>query len=289
MFQLNTLPLDDSFYREDSVAFIKEETGIQDPEALKQHIIAVQKKAYAVEPFPCIRHFAFAWERISEHPAYKEALKLGQERDGAILLDIGCCCGADVRKVARDGWPIKNLIASDLFAGFWDVGHELFCSTPQTFPVAFLPGDALDPNFLQPFAPVASAYQITDFPPLLSSLTSLTPLRGHLSAIYISSVFHILSELHQTQLAHSLAGLLSPLPGSLIFGCHIAKEVKGVAFINQNEPDERRLRFCHSPESWVALWEEIFGQGGVKVEVELTKMAKSRNDNSWLTWSVTRL
>ncbi|KAF7367620.1 hypothetical protein MSAN_00825500 [Mycena sanguinolenta] len=277
MDQFDPLPLDDSFYKEDRAAFIKEETGIHDPEALKQHIIAVQKKAYALERFPCIRCFAFAWERISDLPAYEEVFKLGRERDGAILLDIGCCCGADIRKVARDGWPIENLIASDLCADFWDVGHELFCSTPETFPVAFLPGDALDPNFLQPFTPVASAYQITDFPPSLSSLTSLTPLRGHLSAIHVSSVFHLFSEVQQTQLAHSLAGLLSPLPGSLIFGCHIGA-------------DERKPRFCHSLESWVTLWEEIFGQGGVKVEVELTKnVASMRNDVSWLVWSVTRL
>ncbi|KAJ6459591.1 hypothetical protein C8R45DRAFT_1109457 [Mycena sanguinolenta] len=307
MGQFDPLPLDDSFYREDRVAFISEETGIQDPEALKQHIIAVQKKAYAVKGFPCIRYFAFAWERISELPAYTEVLKLGRERDGAVFLDIGCCCGADIRKVARDGWPIKNLIASDLFAGepaesqlsvdspswdtdFWDVGHELFRSTPESFPVAFLPGNAVDPAFLKPLAPLASASQITDSPPSLCSLTTLTSLNGHVSAIHVSSVFHVLSEADQTQLAQSLAGLLSPLPGSLIFGYHIAQETAGLGPVDRNQTDGRRV-FCHSPESWVALWEGIFGEGIVKIDVGLTKVVMSDDDveRSWLTWSVKRI
>ncbi|KAF7367635.1 hypothetical protein MSAN_00827100 [Mycena sanguinolenta] len=260
---LPTTPLTTS--QEDKVAFIREETGIQDSEALKQHIITVQKKAYAVKSFPCIRYFAFAWERISELPAYKEVLKLGRERDNAILLDIGCCY-------------------------FWDVGHELFRSTPESFPVAFLPGNAVDPAFLKPLPPLGTASQITESPPSLSSLMTLTPLHGHISAIHVSSVFHLLFEAEQTQLAHSLAELLSPLPGSLIFGYHIARETVGLGPVDRNQTDGRRV-FCHSPESWVALWEGIFGVKRVKVDVELTKVVISDDDveRSWLTWSVTRV
>ncbi|KAF7367626.1 Methyltransferase ausD [Mycena sanguinolenta] len=290
MGQFDPLPLDDSFYREDKVALVREETGIQDPEALKQHIIAAQKKAYAVKGFPCIRYFKFAWERISDLPPYEEVLKLSHERDGAIFLDIGCCCGADIRRVARDGWPTENMIAIDLFADFWDVGHELFCSTAETFPVAFLSGDALDPSFLQPAAPLTSATQLTDSPPpLLASLTSLTPLNSHLSVIHVSSLFHLLSEPEQAQLAHSLAGLLSPLPGSLIFGIHASRETTGLGPVDTSRTDGRKV-FCHSPESWAVLWEGIFGEGMVKVEVE-SKKVEVRYDSgfSWLVWSVKRI
>ena len=43
-------PLDESLYKLDDVevAFFCAQTGIQDPEELKQHILAVQKEAYAV-------------------------------------------------------------------------------------------------------------------------------------------------------------------------------------------------------------------------------------------------
>ena len=44
------LPLDEKYYTDRVVdtAFLKSQTGIQDDETLKQHILAVQAKAYAV-------------------------------------------------------------------------------------------------------------------------------------------------------------------------------------------------------------------------------------------------
>jgi hypothetical protein len=40
-------------------AFFKQQTGISDEAALKEHIISVQKEAYAIHPYPCIHRFAF--------------------------------------------------------------------------------------------------------------------------------------------------------------------------------------------------------------------------------------
>jgi hypothetical protein len=64
---------------------------------------------------------------------YEHILELGRERPDALLLDIGCCCtsdhdvlltalnnldsilvGVNARKAAADGFPAKNIIASDL-------------------------------------------------------------------------------------------------------------------------------------------------------------------------------
>lgn len=74
--------------------------------------------------------------KISKTSGYEEALQIGLKRKGAILLDLGCCCrlfyghytvtnlpftdtpvGNDVRKVAADGFPIEQVLASDLKAG----------------------------------------------------------------------------------------------------------------------------------------------------------------------------
>ena len=43
-------PLDEKNYdlKDEAVAFFKSQTGIEEDEALKQHILAVQAKAYAV-------------------------------------------------------------------------------------------------------------------------------------------------------------------------------------------------------------------------------------------------
>ena len=68
-------------------------------------------------------------------PAYNHLLKLGTQREGAILLDIGCCCelpaahdvtwvrltsglvGNDVRKAVADGFPVHNVVATDIHPG----------------------------------------------------------------------------------------------------------------------------------------------------------------------------
>ena len=55
--------------------------------------------------------------KIARLYAYKDLLKLGKERPGALFLDIGCCVGCDVRKPVADGFPVDQVIASDLHPG----------------------------------------------------------------------------------------------------------------------------------------------------------------------------
>ncbi|KAJ7054082.1 hypothetical protein C8F01DRAFT_1211925 [Mycena amicta] len=289
-------PLDEDLYSadEDDVAFIKAQTGIDGP-VLKQHIVNVQKKAYDLYGHHCIRSFAFiSRTKISTLPPYEHVLRLGRERDGAILLDLGCCFGTDIRKAASDGFPVANLIASDLRPGFWNLGHELFKSNPENFPIKFLAGDALNPAFLEPAPPFKSVDEVETVPPSLSSLNSLTPLRGHVSAIHISSVFHLFFEAEQTKLARALAGLLSPVPGSVIFGSHTGRTEKG--FNLEGLCSGGHHMFCHSPSSLEAMWGEVFPKGMVKVEVELKPRQRQvdfhdleSKELGRLVWCVTRL
>ena len=55
--------------------------------------------------------------KISRFPAYKDLLRLGIERKGALFLDLGCCVGNDVRKAVADGFPVTQALASDLHPG----------------------------------------------------------------------------------------------------------------------------------------------------------------------------
>jgi len=285
-------PPDEKFYQldEQELAFFKSQTGIEDDEKLKQHIVKVQRDAFEVHPYPCISRFAFTKLKISRLPAYDQLLKLGKEREGAIFLDIGCCFGNDVRKAVADGFPVQNAIASDIEPAFWQLGHQLFDSTPETFPVPFIPGDAFDASFLRETPPFYAPPETSV--PDLSSLTTLTPLLGHVSAIHASSFFHLFDEAQQLLLAKLLAGLLSPIPGSVLLGSHSAWPEKG----SRTAPGLPRALFCHGPDSWKALWDgEVFGKGSVKVDVALQEVPREllnvadgfRFYN--LLWSVTRL
>ncbi|KAI0336237.1 hypothetical protein GY45DRAFT_1316357 [Cubamyces sp. BRFM 1775] len=292
------VPLDPSLYsiEDDALEFMKASTGIQDPEELKKHILAVQEEAYAIFPYPCIRRFSFISMKLGRLPAYKQLLALGKEREGAIFLDIGCCVGNDIRKAAYDGYPVENIVASDLHPEYWDLGHKLFNTTRETFPVPFVPGDAFDPAHL---APVPPFYSPPDTPvPELKTLTSLNPLRGHVSVIHTSAFFHLFGEEQQAQLAQAVAGLLSPEPGSMILGLHVGLPEKGFRPGKRGRVHDGEPMFCHSPESWKELWDgQVFKKGTVKVEAfihqierkDLANVPGAETTSHLLVWSVTRL
>lgn len=122
--------------------------------------------------------------------------------------------------------------------------------------------------------------------PVLRSLISLNPLRGHVSVIYAAALFHLFNEEKQLWLARSLAGLLSFEPGSIIFGYQAGKPVKG--------PSGYGSMFFHSPDSWKELWDgEVFEKGKVEVDVFLKPieplMVETFGRGDWIIWAVTRL
>ncbi|EIW65003.1 uncharacterized protein TRAVEDRAFT_42402 [Trametes versicolor FP-101664 SS1] len=295
------LPLDENLYTldEETSGFFMAQTGIQDAEELRKHLLRVQAEAYAVFPYPCIRGFLFLQLKQSQLPAYKRLLVMGRERQGAILLDIGCCFGNDIRKAVYDGYPIENIVGSDLRSEFWELGHGFFKSTPTTFPVPFIAGDVFDTAHLASVPPLRAP---PDGPiPELSTLTSLNPLRGHVSAIHASAFFHLFSEEKQLQLARKLAGLLSPVRGSMILGWHVGRPEKGFRYEVLPPHRQGNPMFCHSAESWKEMWEgQVFGKDVVKVEAELREEAERRDWKDMpgvapgakfyaLVWSVTRL
>ncbi len=171
---------------------------------------------------------------------------------------------------------------------FWTSGHQLFNTTPETFPVPFIPGDAFDPDFLKPS--LIPTVKPTDPLPPLATLTSLTPLIGRLSAVHTSSFFHLFPEEKQLELAILLAPLLSPEPGSMIFGGHGGLPQKG---LRERKNSHGIYMFCHSPESWKELWEtQVFQPGQVRVEAFLKETVRKdlpETKNYQLVWSVTRL
>ncbi|KAH7920280.1 hypothetical protein BV22DRAFT_1040003 [Leucogyrophana mollusca] len=282
--------LDESLYYLDAeaLAFFKSLTGIDDDVALKEHILAVQAKAYAFAPYPCIRMLSFTRLKISKLPAYQGVLALGREREGAILLDIGCCFGNDARKAVVDGFPVRNVLVSDLRRELWDFGHELFKSTPETFPAHFIAGDALEPSMLEITPPLSASESPDATCPDLSTLTSLNPVRGYVSAIHASSFFHLFGEAKQLHLARALAGLLSPLPGSVIFGSHVARrDEKGL--LAEELYGQRFEMFCHCPASWEEMWDLVFEKGSVSIKGDLKPVSKDGETFWVLVWSVTRI
>lgn len=101
------------------------------------------------------------------------------------------------------------------------------------------------------------------------------------------------SEESQLLLAKQLATLLSPEPGSIIFGSDGGNPIKLLKAEVNTAPG--RFILLHSPESWRDLWDgRVFKKGSVKVEANLTERERKAGDppptiTHWLEWSVTRL
>ncbi|KAF7319598.1 hypothetical protein HMN09_00299900 [Mycena chlorophos] len=283
--------------------FLISQTGIKDTTALEKHVLKIQQDAYKVFPYPCIRLFDFVKTRIARHPAYPAVLELQNERPEAIVLDLGCCFGVDVRKFVADGFAKENVLACDLFPEFWKRGHELFRTTPETFPVAFLQGNLLDHTFL-PFP--ADAITPSEIPSL-ATLSSLGPLIGRASVIHMAYLFHVFNEEQHIDIAQRIAGLLSPRPGSIILGSQIARQLKqGYGTYYLDDSEEARATggiqcYCHTPDSWKALWEGIFPAGSVRIDAALRPRSvcqptevlpgviEAEDQDGILMWSITRL
>jgi len=278
------------FLTPEESAFYQANTGIPDDDSLKAHIVEVAEKALKVYPYHCIATFGFLRFRIlRSKPGYQQLLRLGSTRPNALFLDLGCCFGNDIRKAIQDGFPAQNIIASDLQPDFWKYGHELFNTSPSMFPVTFIPGNVLDPSFISIQPPLQELSLETAAPISLQSLiqaspTSLDSLRGHLSAIHTSAFFHLFDTNEQTDIAKKLASLLSPLPGSVIFGSHLGSEQPQEGAKNGTGT----LFYRHSPESWKKMWEEVFdGKGAIRVETGFG--GGPENEEAAMWWSVLRV
>lgn len=178
---------------------------------------------------------------------------------------------------------------------FWQWGHDLYRTSPSTFPAGFVPGDALNPQILSPEGPSYSP-PTTPKPIDLASLTSLNPLKGHVSAIHSSLFFHLFNEDDQLDLARRTAGLLSCEKGSMIFGGHCARPKRGIR-TEALADGIVRTQFWHSPKSWKQLWEEqVFRKGSVDVEVDWEASTEYEIQDCpdtpalyYMTWCITRL
>ena len=196
-------------------------------------------------------------------------------------------------------WPVHRLdfLLVLHFAELADLGHKLFRTTQETYPIAFVPGDVFDPKHLDVVPPLATAQASTspsEGPTLdLRSLTTLNPLHGRVSAIHASSFFDLFDEEKQLHLARALAGLLSAEPGSMICGLHVGSPVKGFTLCPAHRDHDL---FCHSPESWTELWDGlVFEKGVVAVQAKLVPEEHKEPDRpqstvlNMLVWTVTRL
>eukprot|EP01098_Paradermamoeba_levis_P005626 TRINITY_DN2367_c0_g1_i3.p1 TRINITY_DN2367_c0_g1~~TRINITY_DN2367_c0_g1_i3.p1 ORF type:complete len:323 (-),score=119.48 TRINITY_DN2367_c0_g1_i3:254-1126(-) len=237
----------------------------------------VRENAIQIKAYRCIRLGRFLTSRLAQHPKYKENVKpiLAEAK----ILDIGCCLGTDLRRVALDGAQMQNLIGVDL-NDFFTLGLSLFGDEEKVKEkILFVQTDALT----------------EDFPSKLFHL--LQEKRNsssdqHFDVVSVGSVFHLLLEDQTKSLAVNVAKLLKP--NGILIGQTVGKEKEGNYIPgreewkrNEGEKSEGEkkkegggggegagsnppgLRFLHSPSSLASLF------------------SSSGFENIWIEWART--
>ena len=177
-------------------------------------------------------------------------------KQGAKLLDVGCCLGQDLRKLVFDGAPSPNIYGIELHAGLIDVGYELF-QDRDTLQSTFVAADIFNP---------------TD---------SLTRLYGHMDIIYAGSFFHPFDWGMQVAAAERLIAFLRRDVEAMIVG-------QGMAHLKPDSyptPNSSSKIFKHNMESFERMWRQVGSETGtswkLQGELEAVKAASFSKNGQW--------
>jgi hypothetical protein len=190
--------------------------------------------------------FYFLGLTICRHPQYAEVISRLQS--GQKFVDLGCCFGQDVRRLALDGAPQQNMCGMDLRHEFIDLGYDLF----------------LDRATLQ--SEMVGGVDVFD-----EGNGALKKVEGQIDVVYTSSFFHLFDWDQQVTVAKRVVKMLKPQPGSMLFGRHTANLV-AKHYPSRHLPESNPYR--HNEESWGNLWKQVGEETGTswKVDAELYEL-----------------
>jgi SAM-dependent methyltransferase len=178
---------------------------------------------------------------ISLSPHYSaivQRLKTGNEN----FLDLGCCFGQELRKVASDGASQEHLYGSDLRPEFFELGYRLF-KDKNTLKSKFIAADVHDPE------------------------SALAALDGKIDIVYAGSFLHLFGYADQFAICKRVVKLLREKKESLLLGRQVGNVTAGEYVHRTNSGG---TMFRHNSESFKKMWDEVGEATGTKWKVETT-------------------
>lgn len=211
-----------------------------------------QRRAYALCPYPCIGLLRFLICSLSNHLLYPTILS--RIKEGNSYLDIGCCFGQDIRKLAYDGAPTNRCVAVDLEPRFFPLSEALFLDSGR-LSARFVSADVFDTHD-----------------------AIWAELQGTMDIVHASSFFHLFGLPKQRLIAAAICRLVRPVPGSVALGLQLAAagEAEDIPILNEEQPT-----YCHSPATMQSLWDDAaivsgLDRRGLKWKVDVTKEEKPK-------------
>ncbi|MCJ1459101.1 hypothetical protein MMC28_009478 [Mycoblastus sanguinarius] len=223
------------------------------PDAIATHVADIQRRAYALCPYPCIGLLRFLICSLAEHYLYPTILS--RLHHGALYLDIGCCFAQDIRRLAHDGAPTDNCVGVDLESGFFALSEALFLDRGR-LSARFFGADV--------FCEEDAVW---------------TNLQSSVDIVHASSFFHLFGLPKQRRIARMIARIIKAVPNSVVLGLQLAAagEAQNIPVVSEEEPT-----YCHSPATMRALWDDAGRETGLEgkglrwsVEVRQRKIPES--------------
>ncbi|ORZ02453.1 S-adenosyl-L-methionine-dependent methyltransferase [Syncephalastrum racemosum] len=190
--------------------FYADYAGIHDKDTLICHLETIRSRLGGENQarYKCIDRFNFAYSRLATRFYYPRVLAIGKQakakNESALLLDIGCCTGTDLRHLLWNGYPGADLIGTDISCHYIECGYDLF-QDKSSFPGTFVTGDLFDPAMLSQ----------------THTEGGLNPYRHRVRIVYTGSVIHLLRSVERTrEFIQRVTMLLQP--GGLFVGTHVA-------------------------------------------------------------------
>jgi SAM-dependent methyltransferase len=158
-------------------------------------------------------------------------------KEGASLLDLGCCFAQDLRKLVHDGAPSENLWGAELKGDFLELGYELFLDR-ETLKAHFLEADIFD----------------TEGP--------LKQLEGKMDLMQVGLFLHLFDLEGQTKACERIVALMKPEKGALIVGQQIGSLKPGPMEVGSGSK-----MYKHNVETFENMWREVGEKTGSKWKV----------------------
>ena len=171
-----------------------------------------------------------------DYPTVLQRLRSGNEN----FLDLGCCFGQELRKVASDGAPSENLWGADLRPEFFELGYKLF-RDKDTLKSKFIAADIFDPS------------------------SALSDLDGNIDIIYAGSFLHLFGYADQVTICKRIVKLLRDKKDSLLLGRQVGN-VESSEHVHRT--NQKETMFRHNSESFRKMWDEVGEATGTKWRVE---------------------
>lgn len=186
---------------------------------------------------------------ISESPPYQKVVQRLKSDPSALFLDLGCCVGQELRQLAFDGVPTKQLLGADIEPSFFDLGHELF-NDRDSFQGQLFRADVLDEEDEE-----------------------LKRWNSKIDFIFVGAFLHLFPLEIQLQVLVRMMKLLKDKKGAMILGRQVGNRTPTAA-VRKSRPDPF---FQHNVESLRDMWDEAGMLTGTKWSVDGKLL-------DWVTW-----